>query len=494
MSRPVSPLYLSKSLILAGIQCPRRLYLEVHHPERAQEDTGRGLNASMGNQAGEAARGLFPGGRMIPYNDDLFLPLMETRYHIVHSSHVPLFEATFEHKGVLVRTDIVTREGEGLRLIEVKSSTSVKDHHLLDCGIQSWVVQGAGYPVERVELACLNSDFVYQGNGDLRDLFLYEDVTDTIIPIYERIPVWVGHFQTILNRDLPKVAVGRQCTTPYLCPFRAFCMPEMPEYPVTSLPRGGSIVFELLSEGIRDIRDIPEGRLIKGIHERVRRITASGIPELDPGAGNFLRKLPYPRYYLDFETIGFAVPRWEGTRPHQQVPFQWSCHIEERPGHLRHAEFLDISGNAPMDTFARKLLAALDTSGPIFVYNKRFEKGILEALSLALPGYAVRLRHIIDRMVDLLPLARRYYYHPEMKGSWSLKSVLPTIDPTLDYRNLTEIRDGMTAQEACLEAMDPATPACRRSELVERMREYCATDTLALVVIARFFGEGKQAA
>ena len=208
---------------------------------------------------------------------------------------------------------------------------------------------------------------------------------------------------------------------------------------------------------------------------------------LDPAAAEFLGTLPYPRYYLDFETVQFAVPRWAGTRPYQQLVFQWSCHIETEPGELTHEEFLDTSGEAPMRGAAEALVAALGDAGPIFVYHD-FEKWRLVEMAQLFPDLAGPLEAITGRLVDLLRLTRDHYTHPALNGSYSLKTVLPTIDPTLDHAVLDDVQDGLSAQAAFHEALDPGTPADRRETVRRALLEYCGLDTLALVRVAHRLG------
>lgn len=199
-----------------------------------------------------------------------------------------------------------------------------------------------------------------------------------------------------------------------------------------------------------------------------------------------LEALPYPRYYLDFETISFAVPRWAGTSPYRsQIPFQWSCHVEVEVGELQHFAFLDTSGHDPRRAFAVQLIDALRKAGPVFVYNQSFEKSRITELAEQLPELSADLTAINSRNVDLLPIARYHYYHPAMKGSWSIKAVLPTIAPDLDYHRLL-VGNGSDAQAAYLEITHPRTSPERRAELVEALDAYCALDTLAMVRLAWF--------
>ena len=220
---------------------------------------------------------------------------MQTRLLLSSSPEITLFEAAFSHSDVLVRSDILVKTGTGCRLVEVKSSTSTKEYHLWDCAIQSWVLEGAGCPLAAIELAHVDSSFVYPGNGDYRGLLCVNHVTAEIASYRDRIPDLVMSFQTLLKNDEPEAAMGGQCGNPFACPFLNYCSPaQSPEYPVAILPRGGSIVDALQAEGIQDLLSIPDGRLEREIHERVRRVSIFGKAELDAEVGVTLRALPYP--------------------------------------------------------------------------------------------------------------------------------------------------------------------------------------------------------
>ena len=479
---------LSKSKIISGLQCPKRLYLEIHQPKLRQDSAQTEALFAMGHRVGEIAQELVPDGVMIAMeNWDIGRAIEATRRLLAAPDPPPLFEATFSHNNILVRADILLPESGGYRLAEVKASTSVKDYHLNDCATQAWVIEGAGYPVHRVELAHVDNSFVYPGEGRYEGLLFHADVTEEIQAIKPHVPEWAAQFQEMLAGDLPDIEVGPHCTDPFECPFIDVCWPEDPDYPVGLLPRGRSVAEDLLALGIDDVRDIPEGYLENPLHERVREATATGQPFIDPAIREYLNRLPYPRFYLDFETIGSAVPIWIGTRPYQtHLPFQWSLHIEPEPGMQEHAEFLDLSGENPMRPLAEALLAALGDIGPVFVYS-HFEKAVLHQIGSFYPDLQARLEAIIERLEDLLPLMRAYYYHPEMKGSWSIKAVLPTVAPELNYADLEEIQDGGAAQAAYLEACELAEGLERYESLRNNLLKYCEMDTLALVKIVHHF-------
>jgi len=352
-------------------------------------------------------------------------------------------------------------------MIEVKSATRLKEYHLQDIAIQGWVTEGAGVKLDGLSVAVIDTDYVYPGGDDYRGLLREIPVADQARPLMSHIPGWVRSLNELLAGPLPAIRTGAQCRRPFECPFVAFC-------------------------------DGQEGKTRCVPGEEREPDGACAVPpdpalgQLDPAATAFLATLPYPRYYLDFETVQFAVPVWSGTSPFQQVVFQWSCHVEERIGQLRHHEFIDTSGEAPMRRAAEAMLETLGDQGPIFVYHD-FEKWRIMEMAVMLPDLAPALNAVAGRLVDLLRLTRDHYQHPALGGSYSLKAVLPTVDAELDHALLEEVQDGLSAQAAYHEAADPATAADRREVLRHSLLEYCGLDTLALVRVAHRFAAGDGA-
>ena len=213
---------------------------------------------------------------------------------------------------------------------------------------------------------------------------------------------------------------------------------------------------------------------------------------LEKGCNEPIDALPYPRYYFDFEGIDLAVPRWEGVRPYEQIPFQWSCHIEDAPGQFRHAEFLDLTGEDPSRGCIKAMLDTIDLTdnGPILVYFVTYERGRLQELAERHPEYAPQLEVLISRLVDLLPLVKSHYYHPDMRGSFSIKKVLPVIAPDLDYGELEGVQDGIGAQLAYIEAAFEVAPdSPKKAEIERNSLKYCRQDTWAMVEVAWFLAQ-----
>lgn len=478
---------LSKSRILDGLQCPKRLFLQVHYRELAEVDSSTAYRFQVGHRVGEVARSLQPAGRLIAEND-LDAALLETEREFAEAGDKVVFEGAVAYGGVLVRADILSRRGIDMALREVKSSTSVKDYHYPDVAVQSWTLKGAGLPLSQSFVTHIDGSFVYQGDGRYAGLFRDAEVSAAIAPLMAQVAGWVENFSRILEGAMPEEETGSHCHDPFECPFLAHCSADDPAFPVEILPRGGKAVAALRAAGYRDLRDVPDGMLKAPSHIRVWRATKAGQADIVSGAGAELAALPYPRFHIDFETVQMAVPIWAGTKPYEQLPFQWSCHVERADGSLEQGGFLDLSGTPPMRAFAESLLDFVGPDGPVFSYTG-FEQTILKQCAARLPDVAQRLNLIIDRLVDLRPLAERSYYHQAMMGSWSIKAVLPTIAPDLDYAKLGEVQDGGQAGVAYLAAIDPGTTAERRQAIDAALRAYCANDTLAMVRLARFLIE-----
>lgn len=491
--------YLSKSKLLSFLQCPRRLYLEVNQPELATVSEGAQAIMATGNVLGDIARSFHAGGVLIESQGNLSEAIRQTAEHLAAKQRKPIFEATFQHEGTLVRADLLLPEKKAWRLVEVKSSTSVKDYHLADAAIQRFVLEKAGVAVDRVSVQVIDNTFVYPGkgcyhevkrNGTVNSLFAQTDVSADIAPLVKKeVSGWIKAARKTLDGKLP--AMTDRCDDPYECPFKAHCHANAPEFPVEALPRIGGKAAGLRAKGYDDIRDIPAGVLDNKLHEWVRKLTVSGKSELRPEAAAKLSALAWPRYYLDFETMNFAVPIWKGTRPFQQVPFQWSCHIGRKDGTMIHREFLELSGEDPSRAFAESLIAAAGKAGPILVYNQAFEGRVVKELAARYKDLARSLDLIAKRFVDLLPITRDNYYHPAMKGSWSIKAVLPTIAAELDYAGLDGVQDGGQAQLAFVEAIAPGTTAARKQVLKRALLAYCERDTEAMVRLAGFLLGGK---
>lgn len=375
--------------------------------------------------------------------------------------------------------------------MEIKTSTAVKSHHVEEAAIQTQLVRESGHHLHKVSIAHINSRWTYAGDGVYRGLFTEADVTDAALSRSAEVQVWISEAQQLADQDsVPEVAMGGQCHQPFSCGFFNACSEGLTkaEFPVEWLPRvlGGAKSY-VLENSVTDMREIPED-LLNPIQARVRNVTVSGRAYFDKGgAREKLKPSTLPAYFIDFETISFAVPRWRDTRPFQALPFQFSVHRLDPDGQLGHQEFLDLSGSDPRESFAEALICSCPERIPVFVYNASFERARLKELAERFESMSAPLLDISGRLVDLLTVSREYYYHPEQKGSWSIKDVLAAISPEMSYANLTGVRDGSGAMTAYRDYISPETSDLDKSNIKDELLRYCKHDTRALVELWRFF-------
>jgi hypothetical protein len=414
------------------------------------------------------------------------------------ASGVPerVYQPAFQSDEFAVIADIVEGHGRNVTLTEVKASTGVKDEHLPDVGFQTLVVRRAGVAVDRIQLMHLNAEFVLQRVGDYEGLLHAADVTAEVEAKLPGIEEAARQCMDVMAQARePLIRTGPQCKAPYECPFSERCTLQeggRAEYPVELLPYGAAVAKKLRRDGYADLRSVPIERLTSETHRRVHAATVSGEVFLDRTQACSVAGLEYPIAYLDFETVAPAIPELLGTRAYQNLPFQFSVHIEDGPDVVRHVEYL--ANGAPLDLveLADSLVAAIPDGGAVLAYNSPFENGVLQDLAERVPRCAVALRDIAERLVDLLPVTRKAYYHPAMKGSWSVKAVLPSVDPSLAYSELEGVQEGVGAQLAFIEMVDSATPRERREELRAQLLEYCGRDTWGMVVLRRYLAGNCQ--
>ena len=477
---------LSKSRYLSGTQCALRLWYDAFEPTLgdAPDEVAKAA-FDTGHEVGEAARRRYPGGHRVGH-DHRHIPqaLEETRRRIGAGAAPALFEAAFEHGGVRVRADVLERlPAGGWRLVEVKSSTRMKDPFLLDAAVQLWVLRGAGLDVRDAAVLTLNRDYVYDGvRLDVGALFAPHPVFDEASALLDDIGAHVHELLAMLARPAaPDIAPGEHCFTPHACTYHAHCTRDavLPEHGIGELPRlAARRRVALEAARVEEIRDIPADFPLTAPQRIVARAVREGRALVHGDVSGALARLAPPVHHLDFETFAPAIPRFAGTRPYDGVPFLFSVHTERDGAPPAHADYLHERDDDPRPALAERLIAALGHEGTVCTYSG-YERQVLRALADALPRRAEALRAVEARLLDLLPVLRNGYYHPAFRGSFSLKSVLPVLVPGLGYDDLP-IADGQTAAVRYAAALAHPDPGQRQRPFVD-LRAYCARDTLAMV-------------
>ncbi len=501
---------LTKSDIQSFLQCPRKLWLEKHPPEQAPATDSMSRRRMFdGNAVGAKSRERLGSDLLWQQSRSSHEEAAaEAKTMLANSPARAAAEVPMAYDGLYARADaLIPKQGKYV-LQETKASSfplkkdgtpaDAKEHHINDVAIQAWVMEKSGLAMAHVEINYLNNQWRYPGNGDYSGLFRQMEVTAAIEDRKALVPQWFKQAQATVNGPMPETTTGKHCSDPYECPFTSFCEqrdPEGPEHPIELLPDlAGKTLARNLREakGYQSILDPTPEELTGKQAELYRRIQAahrSGSAVLAPGSDAVMRGFPYPRYFFDFEGIDLAIPLWAGTRVYDQIPFQWSCHIERSPGVFDHKEFLELSPDDPSLPCINAMRSSIDPadSGPIFVYNSAYESRLMKELAVRHPEHADVLNGYIGRLVDLLPIVKGHFYHPQMRGTFSIKKVLPVIAPDLDYDELDEVQEGTGAQTAYIEAaLNPETTLERKADLEGKLKTYCCQDTWAMVEIAYF--------
>ena len=482
---------LSKSKILAHRQCPRRLWLTLF-TKKPKDDEKTAARFSAGHTVGAAAQAIYD-----PRPERVVLDAQTNGYDATFARTAellrgksPFFEALFSAGGALAFADVMKPLPRGAwKMVEVKSSTKMKGYHLEDAAIQFFVAKLSGVKIKALSLAHINSKWVYQGDGDYDGLLVETDVTADVAKRVSEVAGWIAEAQaTALKRAEPDIRTGTHCFDPVPCNFHDHCTAQEPQavHPVSWLPKvqTKALKAHLANPEITELAQVPD-ELLNPLQRRVKAATLNSKVFFDTkAAASALKSHKLPAYFLDFETVNVPIPLWAGTRPYQQVPFQFSCHRLSRTGTLDHREFLHVHNSDPSVDFVAALLIACDvgtSNAPIFVYNQGFESARIKDLATRFSKQRKALLSVTDRLVDLQPIAKAHYYHPLQRGSWSIKDVLPALVPDLSYEQLEGVKDGGTAPLAFLEIIAEQTEVERKTLLIKQLLAYCKLDTLAMV-------------
>lgn len=479
---------ISKSNFVLGCQCEKALWFYKYRPELKEisEETQETFN--VGKSVGEVARDMFPGGTLVEYNIDTSI-MTEQTADLMKNGEKVIYEAAFIFEDLIAICDVLVRTKKGYKVYEVKSSTSMKDPYYIDTAFQYYVLARAGIKVEGIYLVHINNQYVRNGDLNLSDLFVINDVTGEAIASTRLIEEKLQCLRSVLkSKSEPDMDIGLYCTAPYECFFINHCWEHIPENSVFELSGLQSKKkFELYSKGLISFENLIENKYpLSDKHYKQVNAALKNEEYINPTAiSRFLDTLTYPLYFLDFETYMQAIPQADGIRPYEQIPFQYSVHyILKEGGEVFHIDFLGKEGTNTKRELALNLIKDIPSDVCVIAYNATFEKTRIKELAESFPDLSDHLMRIRDNIKDLMvPFKDMHYYTKDMCGSHSLKYVLPALfqdDPDLDY-NALDIKDGTMAMGAFayLHLQEPEVIAKIRESLLE----YCELDTYAMVKI-----------
>ena len=488
-TKPYS-LHLSKSQYLRGVQCHKRLWLYKYKRELLDEPTPSQLaRFQAGNEVGELALELFDCKEKIAFSEGDFGAKIERTKELIKSGAHSIAEATFAHKGILVMVDILQITPQGVIINEVKSSTGLKPVHIDDLAVQYFVLSGAGYNVVGANLIHIDSSYTRKGALEVEKLFAKEDCLQSVIDKQSEVEQNLARFERVLENSAnpPQIDIDSHCDNPYPCDFKGVCWSEVPsENSVFEISRlDWRTKFVLYHQKIAHFSDITDFSAFSASQILQIQCALDNATHIDkPAIRAFLATIDYPVYHLDFETFQEAVPSFDSQYPYMQVPFQYSLHIDYGDENVEHREFLADAQGDPRLALVESLTRDIPRGAFILAYNASFEKGVMKKLALTFPQYAEILEHFCENTADLMtPFAQKSYYHPAMRGSYSIKAVLPALVPEMEqaYKDLKLVHNGGGAMEGfpALKSMDESEREAYRKALLE----YCKLDTLAMVKV-----------
>ncbi len=477
------PVFLSKSQFTRGLQCHKSLWLFKNRRDLQQKpDAGLQARFDAGTEVGILAQNLFPGGVGLEYENGISKNIQKTQ-ELIASGAGTIYEATFRHDNVLAMVDILHKGTNGWEMYEVKSTTATKDIFINDTAIQFYVIKGAGLDITGAFLVHLDNQYTRMGDLDLQALFTVDDVTVATLERQSDIQQKLKDMRRSLEDGEPDIDIGPYCNDPYECDFKSYCWQHIPECSIFDIANlRSNRKFRLYYGGALRMQDIPDDfSLPESMKIQVEAELTGKKFFNDRNIREFLLKIAEPVGFLDFETFMEPVPSFDGQRPYQQIPFQYSLHIAENKK-LTHHEFLGKEGIDPRRSFIEKLIRDTGSCRTILVYNQAFEVARLQEIAKNFPEFTSGIESIITRIIDLMiPFRNKDYYIREMCGSHSIKYVLPALAPELSYENLA-IADGEMAMLAYagLSKMDEGE---EKENIRRALLEYCRLDTLAMVKI-----------
>src|SRR6184192_1448634 len=421
------PARLSKSRFTSGLQCHKKLWWEVHEPEALELQPDKVLQDlfDQGRQVGEAARTRYPGGVLIDLPHHAGAARVAATRRALDAGAPAVFEATFIADDTFVAIDVLEKQRDGYRLTEVKSSTSQKDEHISDVAIQARVAAACGVRITAAAVLHLNKEFRNPASGDL---FARSDVTGAVAAFLPQVPDEIARQREMLAGPLPDVPVGLHCFEPHECPFMGRCWPDTPDHIRHLAGVGPKRTAAYLARGITSVGELPAKEKLNFTQRRQLKAMAENRIIVEPTLAGELKPLEVaPLGFLDFETIASAIPVWPGMAPWQQAAAQFSYHERQPDGSYTHAAFLAEGPQDARPPLAAAMVHATANAERVVMYTP-FEKTRIRELQLAVPELAAELAGLEAKLIDLHPVVKNCVYHPDFRGSFSLKYVLTPLE------------------------------------------------------------------
>lgn len=470
---------------MRGLQCEKSLWLKTHKPEERKFPEKVEGRFEEGLSLGDLAQALFPGGNLVRFQSGNLAQMCRDTQALIEQGQHTIYEATFKGNGVFASIDILHKDERGWHLFEVKGSTKAKKIYIQDAACQFAAVK-PHLKIASINIVYVNNQYVREGDLDIKQLFCKADITKDVHNAERNLYAYIEKLQAIKTQtEEPSTDIGQHCSQPYVCDFSQYCRRHLSKPNVFDLYRLKTAKkYQHYNDGVVKYEQIKKHLRLSKTQKLQVSTYLDQVTHIDRNKIKaFLDKVEFPISYFDFETFNEAIPRFDGQRPYQQMPFQYSLHIEAQNGELQHKEFLADEHHDPRRFIVESMLRDLPSSGSIMSFNQSFEISRIKELAGAIPEYHDALLALIPRFVDLIePFRKLAFYHPDFHGSFSIKAILPAMfpnDPELDYKQLG-IQNGGMAMDT-FAALPRLRDQTERVKIRQELLAYCRLDTLAMV-------------
>ncbi len=468
---------ISKHIFLNAVECHTRGWFLCNEMGVTGPTPAELIRMRQGQEIHRLARERLPEGVFV--GDVKAEKAINRTRELLQDQGTPvLFEPYFKYGRCVTRADSLSRRDDGWCLEEVKSSLGQNPGHADDLAYTTMVMQGAGVPIREVMLTLVNKEY-WHGSSEV-PLLWSVDVTEEVFGRAAEFEVLRPQIELAMAAQVcPEATLIWACRG---CEFFADqCVGKGIREPIFEVPRIGANKFNaLLERGVTEIAAVPADFGLSGHQRRVVDSVQAGEMWVSEKIVEEIGGWEWPLLYLDFETVSTCLPLYEGLGPYNQIPTQYSLHIRSGPtGPLEHRDYLADGAEDCRREFAELLLADLGTDGNIVVYSS-FEKTILTRLQEWFDDLADPLERVKERLVDLQAIIKNHIWHPEFRGSTSIKRTLPVLVPEMDYSDL-EIANGDQASAAFYDMATGGISPAERKTTRTSLLLYCERDTVAMV-------------
>ena len=490
---------LTKTLILSGIQCEKKLWFDLNDKIKLKD---KAIFRS-GNRFNDVVRKHYGEGLDLSDEKEHQIVIERTKEAIQSDNINVIYEAGFLFKKTFIRADVLIKKDDQWTMLEAKASSSVKDINISDLAIQSFIVKNSGLNVICNKIIHINKEFIYKGDENYKDLIVEVDITKEVLAEENEVEHLISKFLPLKKSNCPKKEIGSHCKDPYPCNYIDKCSPPDTDIKNVSykiLPYYGKKIESYCKiNKIEKLKDIPKDLLqssrkdyAENYHQIIQEAHIKNTGWINKDISEQFKKWKMPYYFMDFETIQQGVPIIENTKPFEQVPFQWSVHkLSEKGKALEEFSFIDFDDQDIEFNFLKKLIETLGDKGTIFVHNHPFERGVLNKLKEKpkMKSYSDQVDSIIDRIEDTLELTRKNFYSPEMFGKYSLKKIVKAIPTKIFYDSEEEdaVSDGSDAQLTWFKCTDLKTKPSEKENYKKELIKYCSKDTEAMYDLIKYF-------